>query len=116
MSHSGDTPPNGGDDRIDFELSDDVLVEDRAEVCEPRMCKVILLNDDYTTMEFVVLVLEQIFHKSPSEAQQVMLHVHQRGAGVAGVFTKEVAETKVMLVHQLAKSHKFPLKCVIELE
>lgn len=95
---------------------EDTLVEDEIQSCEPPLYKVILLNDDYTTMEFVILVLEQIFRKSPSEAQQIMLHVHQKGAGIAGVFTREVAETKVMLVHQFAKSHQFPLKCTIESE
>lgn len=78
------------------------------------MYRVLLLNDDYTTMEFVVLVLESVFKKSPSEAQQIMLAVHQKGVGTAGVYTKEVAETKIAIVHHLARENEFPLRCQME--
>ena len=78
------------------------------------MFRVILLNDDYTTMEFVVLVLESVFRKSRAEAQRIMLAVHEKGAAVAGVFTKEVAETKIATVHHLATENEFPLKCRME--
>lgn len=78
------------------------------------MYKVVLLNDDYTTMEFVILILETIFHKGNEEAQQIMFAVHQKGAGIAGVYTKEIAETKTAIVHHLAKQNQFPLKCTIE--
>lgn len=81
---------------------------------EPPMYRVILLNDHYTTMEFVVLILEQIFHKSATEAAEIMIAVHKNGSGIAGVFTREVAETKVAIVEQLAREHSFPLKCAME--
>lgn len=78
------------------------------------MFRVVLLNDDYTTMEFVVLVLETVFNKTSEEAMTIMLSVHQSGAGTAGIFTKEIAETKIEVVHQLARQNEFPLKCVME--
>jgi len=81
---------------------------------EPRMYKVLLHNDDYTTMEFVVEVLRKVFNKSPVEATQIMLNVHKSGIGVCGVFIEEVAETKVEMVHHLAKSNGFPLQCSME--
>ena len=78
------------------------------------MYKVLLLNDHYTTMEFVVMVLEQVFHKTADEATQIMLAVHQAGKGVAGLYPKEVAETKVAIVRHLARKDGFPLQCVME--
>lgn len=81
---------------------------------EPRMYKVLLHNDDYTTMEFVVEVLRKVFGKTPVEATQIMLNVHKSGIGVCGVFIEEVAETKVEMVHHLAKSNGFPLQCSME--
>ena len=78
------------------------------------MYKVIMLNDDYTPMEFVILVLERYFSKTQDEATQIMLHVHQKGVGVCGVFTYEVAETKVQQVMDLAKQHQHPLQCTLE--
>ncbi|MCC6933607.1 MAG: ATP-dependent Clp protease adapter ClpS [Deltaproteobacteria bacterium] len=96
------------------EHKEDTLVEDEIETKEPSMYKVILLNDNYTTMDFVVLVLEQIFKKMPAEAQQIMLNVHEQGAGLAGIYTKDVAETKVALVHKFARDREFPLKCTME--
>jgi ATP-dependent Clp protease adaptor protein ClpS len=77
---------------------------------------VLLLNDDFTPMDFVILVLQKFFKKGPLEAEKVMLEVHHRGAGVAGVYSKEVAEMKVHQVDQFAKSHQHPLKCVMEVE
>ena len=91
-----------------------ILTRDEIRTKEPPMYSVVLLNDDYTTMEFVTLVLETIFRKSPTESKKIMLSVHQNGSGVAGLYTKEIAETKVSLVHQLAKQNEFPLKCAIE--
>ncbi|ABK15745.1 ATP-dependent Clp protease adaptor protein ClpS [Syntrophobacter fumaroxidans MPOB] len=78
------------------------------------MYRVLLHNDDYTTMEFVVEILQSVFHKSPSEATRIMLLVHKSGTGVCGVFTAEVAETKVELVHHLARKNGFPLQCSME--
>jgi len=91
-----------------------VAVQERVRTKEPDMYKVLLLNDDYTSMEFVVLVLETVFHKNGSDAQRIMLSVHESGSGVAGVFTKEIGETKVAVVHHLARQNQFPLKCVME--
>ena len=87
-------------------------VED--EVREPRQFKVMLHNDDYTTMEFVVLVLVSVFRKNENEATQIMLNVHNNGVGVCGIYTAEVAELKVSLVHRLAREHGYPLKCSME--
>ncbi len=89
-------------------------VRERTRTTEPPLYNVLLLNDDYTTMEFVVHILENVFHKGLTEAQRIMLAVHREGKGVAGVYTKEIAETKVAVVHQLARQNEFPLKCAIE--
>jgi ATP-dependent Clp protease adaptor protein ClpS len=78
------------------------------------MYKVLLHNDNYTSMEFVVLILEQVFHRSESEAQRIMMEVHRGGVGVAGIYTKEIAETKVAVVQTLARQHEFPLRCTVE--
>jgi ATP-dependent Clp protease adaptor protein ClpS len=78
------------------------------------MFKVLLLNDDYTPMEFVVQVLEQFFGMGREKATQIMLHVHTRGKGVCGVFTRDIAETKVALVNDYARSHQHPLMCTME--
>lgn len=80
----------------------------------PRMYKVILLNDDYTPMDFVILVLRRFFNKNEEEAAKVMLDVHEKGSGVAGVFTLEVAEMKVMQVNQFAQGNQHPLKCTLK--
>lgn len=81
---------------------------------KPPLYKVIILNDDYTPMEFVVLVLETFFNMDREKATRVMLHVHTRGAGVCGVFTKDVAETKVSLVNDYSRSNQHPLMCTME--
>lgn len=86
------------------------------EVREPRKYKVLLHNDDYTTMEFVVEVLMTVFHKTEDEATKIMLAVHKNGVGVCGVYTAEVAETKVVAVRQLARRGGYPLKCTMEEE
>ena len=93
-----------------------VAVETRPKtrLKKPRMYKVLLHNDDYTTMEFVVYVLQGIFHHSESEAMQIMLHVHKNGIGVAGVYTREVAEAHISRVEALARSHEYPLRCSME--
>ena len=86
----------------------------RAKKQEPKLFKVILLNDDYTTMEFVIGVLESVFDKSPAEAYRIMMAVHLGGQGVAGIYTWEVAETKVDTVVELARGSGFPLKAITE--
>ena len=83
---------------------------------KPSMYKVVLLNDDYTPMEFVVHILERFFNKTRQEATDVMLHVHRRGVGICGVFTFEVAETKVAQVMDFAKANEQPLQCTMEKE
>ncbi len=91
-----------------------VVTESEKKLKLPPMYKVLLHNDDYTTMEFVVQVLQSVFHKTPPDATQIMLHIHRSGLGVAGVYTHEVAETKVTLVEAMAREHEFPLKCTME--
>jgi ATP-dependent Clp protease adaptor protein ClpS len=87
-------------------------VEEELEL--PPMFKVLLHNDDYTTMEFVVEILQKVFHKTAAEATHIMLLVHKTGAGVCGIFTEDVAETKVEIVHHLARKSGFPLRCSME--
>ena len=86
----------------------------RTRTKKPSMYKVLMLNDDYTPMEFVVDVLQRIFQKNRDEATQVMLHVHQKGVGVCGVFSYEVAETKVAQVIEFARQNQHPLQCTLE--
>lgn len=88
----------------------------REKVEEPQLYRVLLLNDDYTTMDFVIYVLETVFRRSPAEATQIMLHVHKKGMGLCGVYPLDIAEMKVSAVHELALKHEFPLKCVMERE
>ena len=96
---------------------DDTLLEaQRAKLKPPPMFKVMLLNDDYTPMEFVVDVLEHIFQKNREEATQIMLHVHQKGVGVCGVYTYEIAETKVAQTVDYARKNQHPLQCTLEKE
>ncbi|MBU4176871.1 MAG: ATP-dependent Clp protease adapter ClpS [Desulfurivibrionaceae bacterium] len=91
-----------------------VVTEKKQQTKHPSMYKVLLHNDDYTTMDFVVMVLEKVFHKNVAEANRIMLNVHERGVGVAGIYTRDVAETKVILVHDLARKNEYPLKCSLE--
>ncbi len=93
-----------------------VVTKVRARTRKPALYKVLMLNDDYTPMEFVVHVLERFFQKSREEATRIMMHVHKRGVGVCGVFTYEVAETKVTQVMDLARQNQHPLQCTIEKE
>ena len=101
---SGDTD---GDDSGTVTLT-------RTKTQKPAMYKVLLLNDDYTPMEFVIYVLQRFFSKSAEEATKIMLHVHQNGVGICGVFTYEVAETKVTQVMDMARQHDHPLQCTME--
>ncbi len=91
-------------------------LEEKTEIRteKPFFYNVFLLNDDYTTMEFVVDILEDTFHKNRTEATQIMLHVHKQGIGLAGVYPREIAETKVESVHRVARENGFPLKCIME--
>jgi ATP-dependent Clp protease adaptor protein ClpS len=91
-----------------------IVTKTKPKVKKPSMYKVLLLNDDYTPMEFVVHILEKIFNKNRDQAVQIMLHVHRHGVGVCGVFTYDVAETKVAQVIEFARRHQHPLQCTME--
>lgn len=91
-----------------------VVTEKRVRLQKPQLWRVLLHNDDFTTMEFVILVLVTVFSKDPGEANQLMLEVHQRGVCLAGVYTHEVAETKVLTVEQMAQAAQFPFLCTME--
>ena len=93
-----------------------VITRTEAKTKKPSLYKVLLLNDDYTPMEFVVHVLERFFGKSRQEATTIMMHVHRRGVGVCGVYTYEVAETKVNQVTEFARRNQHPLRCTLEKE
>ena len=93
-----------------------VLTESQKQTEKPPLYKILLHNDDYTTMEFVVYILESVFHKSAANAAAIMLAVHQQGIGVAGVYPHEIAEAKVNKVGQLARAENFPLLCTMEEE
>ena len=102
-----DRNPDSMDDR-DIKLDPDTVLQ------EPKMYRVILHNDHYTTMDFVVEVLMLVFRKPAAEATKIMLDVHKKGAGMCGVYTYDIASTKVTLVHNMAKRREFPLKCSLE--
>lgn len=102
-------PGNGGNGL-------DLATKTRVRTKKPSMYRVLILNDDYTPMEFVVLILERYFQKSREQATRIMLHVHQKGVGVCGVYTYEVAETKVAQVMDLARRNEHPLQCTMEKE
>ncbi len=104
-------PPGDGDG-----IGVDIVTQTRIKTKKPSLYRVLLLNDDYTPMEFVVYILERYFNRSREQATRIMLHVHQKGVGLCGVYTYEVAETKVAQVLDLAKRHEHPLQCVMEKE
>jgi len=108
----GDEPGKGGDDKGGTETG--TITKTRPKTKRPSLYRVLLLNDDYTPMEFVVLVLQDVFNKSREEAMQIMLHVHQKGVGECGVYPYEVAETKVTRVMDTARKNQHPLQCVME--
>ena len=111
-SASGDEEVGGSGGGV----STGVITETKPKTKKPSMYKVLMLNDDYTPMEFVVMVLERFFNKTHEEATHIMLHVHQKGVGVCGVYTYEVAETKVNQVMDFARRHQHPLQCTLEKE
>lgn len=106
----------GDDERKDGGADGRTGTQTLTRTKKPSLYRVLLLNDDYTPMEFVVYVLERFFNKNREEATEIMLHVHQNGVGVCGVFTYEVAETKVGQVLDLARQHEHPLQCTMEKE
>ncbi|MBN1614717.1 MAG: ATP-dependent Clp protease adapter ClpS [Deltaproteobacteria bacterium] len=95
-----------------FEGAPEIASEEQLD--EPKMYRVVLHNDHYTTMDFVVEILIKIFHKPSAEATKIMLDVHNRGKGLCGVYTHDIAATKVSQVHQMARAREFPLKCSYE--
>ena len=108
----GDKEINDNDDGS----STQIILEEKTKPKRPSLYQVIIVNDDYTPMEFVVLVLERFFAKNNNEATQIMYHVHKKGMGVCGIYPYEVAETKVVQVMDFAKKHQHPLQCVLEKE
>lgn len=99
----------------DYNLNDELAVQDaQPKLKQPPRFKVLLLNDDFTPMDFVVLVLKSFFAMSEEKATQIMLHVHTRGVGVCGVFSRDVAETKVQQVNDFSRKHQHPLLCTME--
>ena len=105
QNHSGNDEDEGGTSTI---------IKHKVEL--PKKYKVLLHNDDYTTMEFVILILQSVFHKTIDEAEKIMLEVHRTGIGLCGIYTFEIAESKSKKVEQLAKEHSHPLMCSIEPE
>ena len=111
---ANETMSDHNDDRQNGDNQTGVVIKARPKTKKPSMYKVLMLNDDYTPMEFVVHVLEHFFNKSREDATRIMLHVHTRGVGICGVYTYEVAETKVTQVMDLARQNQHPLQCTIE--
>lgn len=111
-------PPDkdGNDNGRDRDRQTGLLLKPRPKTKKPSMYKVLLLNDDYTPMEFVVHILERFFNKNRQEATDIMLHVHRRGVGICGIFTYEVAESKVAQVMDFARANEQPLQCTMEKE
>jgi ATP-dependent Clp protease adaptor protein ClpS len=109
-------PPRGNDGDGEGEGRSGALTLTRTRTKKPSMYKVLMLNDDYTPMEFVVDVLQNIFQKNREEATRIMLHVHQKGVGVCGVYTYEIAETKVTQTVDYARKNQHPLQCTLEKE
>jgi ATP-dependent Clp protease adaptor protein ClpS len=109
MSQESKNPAPGGG-----QTDCSTVTENRSEIAEPPLYHVILLNDDFTTMEFVIQALQQVFHKPLPEATKIMLEVHKKGRGVAGTYIRDVARTKAERVMHLAFRENFPLKCILE--
>lgn len=107
LSHHDDNDPNVGSD---------TLLKPKAKSKKPNMYRVLLLNDDYTPMDFVVLILQKFFNKNVAEANDIMMHVHRRGVGVCGIYSHEIAETKVTQVMDFSREHEQPLQCTMEKE
>ena len=103
-----------GDSSTGYRFEEDQSLKTEKKVDEPKMYRVVLHNDHYTTMDFVVEILVSIFHMPTARAVQVMLDVHKKGMGVCGVYTFDIAVTKVSQVHQMARAREFPLKCSYE--
>lgn len=110
---AGPGAPGGGNDD---DAGTGLVTKTRVKTKKPSLYRVVILNDDYTPMEFVVFVLERFFNKNSEDAYKIMMHVHQHGVGVCGIFTYEVAETKVAQVRDMARRNEHPLRCDLERE
>ncbi|WP_245228565.1 ATP-dependent Clp protease adapter ClpS [Pontixanthobacter sp. CEM42] len=111
---AGDGKPDDGDSSGGGDSDVGVVTKTQAKTKKPSQYKVLLLNDDYTPMEFVVIILKRFFRMDMEQATRVMLHVHQKGVGVCGIYSYEVAETKVNQVMDFAKENQHPLQCTLE--
>jgi ATP-dependent Clp protease adaptor protein ClpS len=117
MMSGGNEPPDPPHhDEGDGESKTGIVTKTRPKTKKPNLYKVLLLNDDFTPMEFVVLVLQRFFNKGQEDATRIMLHVHRKGVGICGVYTYEVAETKVTQVMDFSRQHGHPLQCTMEKE
>ena len=103
------------EERIDQQFDTELLEKPQAKAKRPSFFKVVLLNDDYTPMDFVVEILKDIYHKSHEEAVAIMTEVHQKGSAICGIYTRDVAETKAELTVTVAKRHEYPLQCRVEM-
>jgi len=101
-------------DQQDPRIHEGTDLAEKTRLQEPRLFRVLLLNDDYTTMDFVVKVIVAVFHRSASEATRIMLDVHRKGRGVVGTYTRDIAVTKVAQVHEMARENDFPLRATAE--
>lgn len=109
-----DKTPNKPSHDDDTHSDAQVTTKPKVKTARPSMYKVILLNDDFTPMDFVIVVLKKFFLKSDEDAHRIMMQVHNHGAAIAGVYPYDVAETKVYAVHEFSRRHKYPLKCIME--
>ncbi len=116
MAASNEPPDGPRRDDGDGESKTGIVTKTRPKTKKPNLYKVLLLNDDFTPMEFVVLVLQRFFNKGQEDATRIMLHVHHKGVGICGVYTYEVAETKVTQVMDFSRQHGHPLQCTMEKE
>lgn len=116
LSGENDDPAHPGRGPDDGQRETSIILKTRPKTQKPSMYKVLIFNDDYTTMEFVVLVLERFFNKSRQEATDIMMTIHRRGVGVCGIYTFEIAETKVAQVLDFARANEQPLQCKMEKE
>ena len=117
LSDGDDERFDGGDNGDGFgEDETNILLKTRPKTKKPDLYKVLLLNDDYTPKEFVIHILERFFSKNKQEATDIMMHVHRRGVGICGIFTFEIAETKVVQIMDFARANEQPLQCIMEKE
>jgi ATP-dependent Clp protease adaptor protein ClpS len=116
MAASNEPPDGPRREDGDGESKTGIVTKTRPKTKKPNLYKVLLLNDDFTPMEFVVLVLQRFFNKGQEDATRIMLHVHHKGVGICGVYTYEVAETKVTQVMDFSRQHGHPLQCTMEKE